>query len=375
MADVQQRVFQRIASLTGKRNVLAVPAEFIRLLDGDSWAAIFLSQLIYWSDRGKLKDGWIYKTQKEWEQEICITRKNFDRARKKLEELGLLETKKEKAPTPPHHHRLHYRINFENLEHWLVDGITHLHAEQRPLTTSGTSNNSCPGSALNPPNSCPGSALNPSPHTPLYTETTKTETTGPPYTPQEELSSFGVPPPQGEPLPENQIHSPPKPRQMTQEEFQSLPPSERKALIRQVAGRMNRIFCTEYQQVFGSSPLNHEPSHHNGLLLPKLQKAAEDFARNWLTRKIPRGEFRRRVRGALRRQFAGVSPPGDIAQMLVVWNRCVNPVNHSPQPDRDEPVSEELPREENKPRYTKGLVSLGEAIQQYWRPTYEISRG
>lgn len=102
----QKDLVNLIKSLTGQANVLTVPRDFIdymESLDG----ALFLSQVIYWSDKGK--DGWFYKTYAEWKDEICLGRYEVERAVKTLKAKGFLETDIRKAAGAP---TVHYRFRF-----------------------------------------------------------------------------------------------------------------------------------------------------------------------------------------------------------------------------------------------------------------------
>jgi hypothetical protein len=69
---------------------------------------ILWSQLYYWSDRTKNKDGWIYKTSKDVFEETALSRYEQDTARKKGLELGVIETKLAGVPAVTH-----YRIDFD----------------------------------------------------------------------------------------------------------------------------------------------------------------------------------------------------------------------------------------------------------------------
>lgn len=71
---------------------------------GSIEAAIYYQQLHYWSDKGYLEDGWIYKTKKEIEDETTIPARTQDRIRAKLEEMGWLEVKIAKAGGVPTTH-------------------------------------------------------------------------------------------------------------------------------------------------------------------------------------------------------------------------------------------------------------------------------
>lgn len=51
---------------------IAFQRSFIRLDIGVT-AALFLSQMTYWTNRSD-DDGWVYKTQEEWEEETGLSR-------------------------------------------------------------------------------------------------------------------------------------------------------------------------------------------------------------------------------------------------------------------------------------------------------------
>jgi len=103
----QQQIFNMIQSLSGEKNLLAIPREIIRFT-GDLESGAFLAQLIYWTDKGSRKDGFIYKTIKEWQDEVFISEYALRKIRKRLEGAGILETKLKKANGNP---TLHYKIN------------------------------------------------------------------------------------------------------------------------------------------------------------------------------------------------------------------------------------------------------------------------
>jgi hypothetical protein len=83
---------------------------FADVSDGRLSTALFLSQLYYWSDKGRDSEGWIYKTFDEWQEEIGINKNQWETARKELKRKGFLEEKR-KGLDP----RLHYRLSLENL--------------------------------------------------------------------------------------------------------------------------------------------------------------------------------------------------------------------------------------------------------------------
>ncbi len=73
--------------------------------------AIYLQNLIYWSDKGHREDGFIYKKKESIEKETTLTRYQQDSCRKYFEKKGILEIKLLKANGAP---TLHYRVKTES---------------------------------------------------------------------------------------------------------------------------------------------------------------------------------------------------------------------------------------------------------------------
>ena len=73
---------------------------------GSAKLAILWSQIYYWSDKTKNKDGWIYKTQKDIYDETGLARKEQETARKIGNKLGVMESKRMGSPCT-----VHFRIN------------------------------------------------------------------------------------------------------------------------------------------------------------------------------------------------------------------------------------------------------------------------
>jgi hypothetical protein len=92
--------------------------------------AIFFQQLYYWADKGSDKE-WIYKTKTEWEEETTLTRRQQDRIRKKLENMGVIETQLKKAKGVP---TIHYRIDFGIVQKVLMEK----HKRDYSISTKGT---------------------------------------------------------------------------------------------------------------------------------------------------------------------------------------------------------------------------------------------
>jgi len=100
--------------------LLKRPIAFHRVfvdITGSILAALFLSQLFYWSGRVPLNDknerprnGWFYKTIEEWEKETGLNYNEQFNARKRLIKLDLLYEKKKSIPA-----KLWYRLDVEKL--------------------------------------------------------------------------------------------------------------------------------------------------------------------------------------------------------------------------------------------------------------------
>ncbi|WMW41382.1 hypothetical protein RE433_29025 (plasmid) [Bacillus cereus] len=105
-----------ISQISGQENILVVPKIFIKLT-GDLTTAILLNQIVFYSDKSKRTDGYFYKSHKEWQEEICLTKRQVSYSTAKLKELGLVETKLMKANGAP---TLHYKLDYDKLVDWIV---------------------------------------------------------------------------------------------------------------------------------------------------------------------------------------------------------------------------------------------------------------
>ena len=105
--DYKHFIYDTITEFTGQNNTLSISVTFIDFVD-DLETGLFLSQVIYWADRVKRSDGYFYKTDDEWNQEIKLSKYSVRKARKKLEEMGLLETVVKKANGNP---TVHYKFD------------------------------------------------------------------------------------------------------------------------------------------------------------------------------------------------------------------------------------------------------------------------
>lgn len=104
MSSYQQYIFALIAKLGGSKDKAVVDPTLCRFMGGLQ-GGVFLAQLLYWSDKGR--NGEFYKTYKEWEEEIFLSKYEVSKAAKQCVEMGFLETSVRKANGNP---TVHYRI-------------------------------------------------------------------------------------------------------------------------------------------------------------------------------------------------------------------------------------------------------------------------
>lgn len=104
-----------IKRMSGQDNVITVPKIYVEYT-GDLTTAVLLNQIVFYSDKSKRKDGFFYKTYKEWEEEICLTKRQVSYSTEKLKKLGILETEVMKANGAP---TVHYKLDYDKL----VDSI------------------------------------------------------------------------------------------------------------------------------------------------------------------------------------------------------------------------------------------------------------
>lgn len=95
-----------IKRTSGQANILTIPRMYIDLLGNDHLAALLLSQMVYWSDKTKRKDGAFYKTYADWTDELAMTQYQVTRATAKIQSLhpDLLERKVKRAHGVPTNH-------------------------------------------------------------------------------------------------------------------------------------------------------------------------------------------------------------------------------------------------------------------------------
>lgn len=111
-----------IASFSGSRRQITFPKIYLELT-GEYHLAVFLNQLIYWSDKSHRNDGYFYKKNDDWKEEILLSDYQIRRATKKLKEMGFIETALKKANgTPTTHYKVHTNTISDAIIKFLKNG-------------------------------------------------------------------------------------------------------------------------------------------------------------------------------------------------------------------------------------------------------------
>lgn len=112
----QKKLFNLISELSGQANILTVPKVYIRAM-GSIDGGLLLSQMIYWSDKGKREDGYFYKTYAEWEDETTLSKYEVSKNVAIMVSAGFLQTIIKKANGAP---TVHYKFSFDEFQQWIV---------------------------------------------------------------------------------------------------------------------------------------------------------------------------------------------------------------------------------------------------------------
>jgi hypothetical protein len=123
----------------------------IARLCGGAAPGLMCCQGMYYSRMRHVQErqGWFYKTAREWEEETCLTRREQDTAKKALRDKGFLETKLAKVNGVP---TLHFKINFDAIlaefmkaktaQTDCTDAPNPLHENAKPESTETPNGNS-----------------------------------------------------------------------------------------------------------------------------------------------------------------------------------------------------------------------------------------
>jgi len=109
-------ILQTMIELVGRDNVITIHKSVVEFT-GSLETAMLLEQLLYWTPRSA-NDGWIAKSDEEFQKELSLSRYSIRNARHKLEDMKILETDVRRFNGSP---TVHYKINAENLsKRWLI---------------------------------------------------------------------------------------------------------------------------------------------------------------------------------------------------------------------------------------------------------------
>ena len=111
-------LFQTIKALTGHDNKVSVERLYCEAMGRDLSGGMFLSELIFWCDKGKRADGFFYRSAAEWEERCYLSTYLVRKYTKICEDLGWLETKLMKANGSP---TVHYRVDVVKFEKWICE--------------------------------------------------------------------------------------------------------------------------------------------------------------------------------------------------------------------------------------------------------------
>ncbi len=135
----QNQIFQTIKSFAGEKNILAIPKSFIRFCDEDLYIGLFLSQIVYLSDKGSREDGYIYKSNKEWKEDYFLSDYAIRKAKKYLEDKEIIETKLIKANGAP---TTHYKLNREKFTKLFMEFLQNKEGSSNGFVEINDSSNS-----------------------------------------------------------------------------------------------------------------------------------------------------------------------------------------------------------------------------------------
>lgn len=118
-----------IFKILGNRPIAFNP--ILAKITGSVTAGLFLSQLLYWSD--KSKNEFFYKTIAEIEEETALTREQQDSAIKRLKQLRLIEVKLMGVPA-----RRHFKLSLSEIHKLVCDKYTNKLDENTQTITDTT---------------------------------------------------------------------------------------------------------------------------------------------------------------------------------------------------------------------------------------------
>lgn len=98
---------------------IAFHAIFAKLTDSVA-TGVFLSQIYYWNDRTSHKDNWFYKTFEDWHKETCLTRREWEKARRTLKGMGIIEYER-RGIDPKYWYKLNLDVLIEKILNFCLE--------------------------------------------------------------------------------------------------------------------------------------------------------------------------------------------------------------------------------------------------------------
>lgn len=118
MSNTRLWIAELLSTFSGQENTLTIPRAYIDVT-GNIEDALLLSQIIYWTDRTKMDDGWFAKSYAEWKSEIALSKYQVMTATKRLEVAGVETIVKKFNGSPT----VHYRLRKSEFELWIVNKL------------------------------------------------------------------------------------------------------------------------------------------------------------------------------------------------------------------------------------------------------------
>src|SRR5690625_1786347 len=106
-----------IKKVSGQDNIITIPKIYLEITE-DINTALILNQSIYYSSITKRKDGYFYKTYREWKEETFLSQYQVKRSVERLKALKLIDTKLKRAEGSP---TLHYKVLMDNLQDLIIN--------------------------------------------------------------------------------------------------------------------------------------------------------------------------------------------------------------------------------------------------------------
>lgn len=103
-----------IKQFSGQARILTIPRIYIDMLGGDHIAALFLSQVVFLSDRAADGSGWFAKSYADWRDELGLSERQVRRIAQALTGFGL-ETALRRSAGHEMAATLHYRLDMNVL--------------------------------------------------------------------------------------------------------------------------------------------------------------------------------------------------------------------------------------------------------------------